>query len=31
MEKRYVLRDGRQVWATVELAMLKNSANIWDS
>ncbi|MGC1599896.1 MAG: ATP-binding protein [Candidatus Acidiferrales bacterium] len=26
MEKRYVLRDGRQVWATVELAMLKNSA-----
>ncbi|MFZ0883742.1 MAG: response regulator [Candidatus Acidiferrales bacterium] len=26
MEKRYVLRDGRLVWANVELSMLKNSA-----
>jgi two-component system, sensor histidine kinase and response regulator len=26
MEKRYVLRNGRTVWAIVELSMLKNSA-----
>ena len=26
MEKRYVLRDGRLVWANVELSMLKNAA-----
>jgi two-component system, sensor histidine kinase and response regulator len=26
MEKRYVLRNGRMVWAIVELAILKNSA-----
>ena len=26
MEKRYVLRDGRLVWANVELSMLKNPA-----
>lgn len=26
MEKRYALRDGRMVWANVELSMLKNAA-----